>query len=205
MDMRWLVLLLALAAPAAAEPGAAVAPIEAIVVHVQTDIADRRFLPFLIERLRRDLAPRLFVLDSELDMATAPRRGGKLDAEALVAGIAGSLDPVKERRAITVVLVAQDMRGPVTRFNFAYSLGGADQDRRVVVVSLARLGAPVPDLVAARVARMVVKNVARTAGYTGSEACVLGFARSLEDLDATPETFCEPDRNRLVRAGLVRP
>jgi hypothetical protein len=51
---------------------------------------------------------------------------------------------------------------------------------------------------------MIVKNVARVAGYGGSGLCLLGFPRSLAELDALPQSFCEPDLSALTTAGVLR-
>lgn len=195
--------LTATAAGAQADPD--IAPIRGIFVHVQPDIADDRFVTPLMERLRRDLAPPVTLNRSRLDLAAVPVRLWRYDAEALVRLVAGHVDPVAGEGFIHVLLVPRDMRSGVARFWFAYSHGGRAEPRRVIVVSLARLADANPQVTAARVARLVEKNAARVAGLAGSDLCVMDFPNSLAVLDAMPETWCEPDRARLVAAGLARP
>lgn len=200
-----LFLALFLPHPAVAEIGFEVAPIRAVVLHLHEGVADRAFLPALEDRLRQDLSPPLYIVENAMDLSLTPQTLGTLDAEAPVQSIAANLDPEENRGVIHVLLIDQDMQGPATRFNFAYSFGGAEATQRVIVVSLARLHDSSPELVAARVARMVLKNAARVAGYSGSDLCVFGFPRDLRELDALPESWCEPDRAALVRGGLARP
>ena len=190
---------------ALAEVGFEIAPIRAIVLHLHEGVADRAFLPALEDRLQLDLAPPLYVVENAMDLSTTPQAFGKLEAEALMHSIAANLDPVENQGVIHVLLIDQDMQGPATRFNFAYSFGGAEASQRVIIVSLARLRSGRAELVAARVARMILKNAARVAGYSGSDLCVFGFPRDLRELDALAESYCDPDRAALVRGGLVRP
>lgn len=62
-----------------------------------------------------------------------------------------------------------------------------------------------PARTAERVFKLVLKNVARVSGYAGSSLCVFGFPQSVDEPDALPEGFCEPDRTRRVNAGIARP
>jgi hypothetical protein len=72
-------------------------------------------------------------------------------------------------RRMQVLLVAEDIRLPPVRFNFAVSWRHPQVDQRVIVVSLARLmdrslidrADRDPSATAERVARMIVKNTAR--------------------------------------------
>jgi predicted Zn-dependent protease len=205
--LRFFILLLAVFIPqmAAAEVGFEVTPIRAIVVHLHKGLIDRRFEPVLVERLKASLTPTLFVVENAMDLSLTPHQSGKLDANALIQSIAANLDPVENRGVIHVLLIDEDMKGPAARFNFAFSFGGAEASHRIIVVSLARLHSDRPELEANRVEKLVLKNVARVAGYSGSDLCVFGFARELRELDAMPENYCEPDRANLVQGGLVRP
>lgn len=200
-----LFLVLLLPNHATAEVGFEVVPIRAIVLHLHDSIVDRGFLPALEGRLRQDLTPPLYVVENAMDLSVTPQQFGKLEAEALVQSIAANLDPVENKGVIHVLMIDQDMRGPATLFNFAYSFGGAEASHRIIIVSLARLHSDRADLVAVRVARMILKNAARVAGYSGSDLCVFGFPRDLRELDALPESYCEPDRSALVQGGLARP
>ena len=61
-----------------------------------------------------------------------------------------------------------------------------------------------PDRTAQRAFKLIAKNTARLMGYASSDACLFAFPRSLSELDATPENFCEPDLSALVAAGIAR-
>jgi predicted Zn-dependent protease len=158
----------------------------------------------LQRRLAAILAPPIGVQPIALDLAGVPQEGGLLLGPELVQRVGRAIDWAGAEAVVQVVLIGADMRLPPARFNFAISAGTAETREHLVIVSLARLAHRDADVTAARVARMVVKNVARTLGYAASDRCVFGFPRSLAELDAMPESFCEPDLAILVAAGIAR-
>lgn len=184
-----------------------------IVVHEHKDLVQRDFLPGLYARLHTVLAPQVVRAEAAYDLAPFRSRWGKLDAAVLLASLVESLDWTSDPNAVHVVLIPDDMRLEPARFNFAASTGNADTRYHVVIISLARLqriglvsGVDVnPDRTARRVFKMAAKNVAKVAGYSSSERCLFAFPKSLADLDAMPEGFCEPDLTALVRLGIAKP
>jgi hypothetical protein len=185
-----------------------------VLVQVHDAVADQRFLPLLLARLRAQLAAPV-VEDGALHLDLAPLRGRwawlrPMDAEPLLEQLLrdgeGRFSPGTTR----VVILAEDFRLSPARYNFAVSVGGPAMPQRLSVVSLARLqglGGGVdrdPAQTAERVFKLVAKNVVRLAGYGGNGLCLFGFPNSLRALDALPENFCEPDLSALVAAGIVR-
>ena len=51
---------------------------------------------------------------------------------------------------------------------------------------------------------MILKSIARLAGLTSSNGCILAFPRSLEELDAKSSEFCSDDHALLVDSGLLK-
>lgn len=215
--VRWAgVLALAWAASMGSGAGAVaqglVAP-SSIVLHVHEGIADTSFLAPLERLVAARLAPPLRVVASTLDLGPHAPWQGPMPAEAVLRSFILAVHDPAEPDALHVLVTGEDMRLASARFNFAVSGGGPGQGFRAIVVSLARLqpramangGDRAPLRTAMRVARMVVKNAARTAGLVDSDRCVMGFPTGLADLDAMPEGFCEPDLARLVAAGVARP
>ncbi len=213
---RAAMLALAWAAAMACGEGAAaqgLAAPPAIVLHVHAGIADTSFLAPLERMLAARLAPPLRVAPSTLDLSPHRAWTGPMPAEAALRSFILAVHDPAAPDTLHVLLTAEDMRLAPARFNFAVSGGGPGQGFRAIVVSLARLqqramanGADRDPLrTAMRVARMVVKNTARTAGLVDSDRCVMGFPTGLADLDAMPEGFCEPDLARLVSAGVALP
>lgn len=198
----------------AAQPAAQalVAP-SAIVLHVHAGIADAGFVATLERILAQRLAPKLRTVPSTLDLVPLRSRIGPMDAGPLLRAFVVAAHDTADPSAMHVLLTAEDIRLAPARFNFAVTGGGRDAGFRATVVSLARLqeqglfGRQDEDQLrtALRVARMVVKNTARTAGLVDSDRCVMGFPASISALDAMPEGFCEPDLARLVAAGIARP
>ncbi len=177
-----------------------------IIFLVERGVSDRSWLAPALRRITEVLAPPLRLGESAIDFSRLPRSGGMLLSEPLLQAIASTIDWQSAAVFVHVVVIAEDMRLPPARFNFAVSAGAAATPVHLVIVSLARLGnARDPEMAGARVARMVVKNVARVLGYAGSDRCVFSFPRNLDELDAMPESYCEPDLSVLAAAGIARP
>lgn len=207
------------AGPASAHPSAPPSALSmvrprAVVLHVHSDITDQQFLPELVRRLEAALAPPQFTLPTAFDLKPLRSLTGVIDGQALAGALIGSIDWKRDAATVQVLLIADDMRLKPARFNFAVSNGTAATPHHIIIVSLARLQQvglldratdKNPARTAERVFKLIVKNVARVSGYAGSSLCVFGFPRSVDELDALPEGFCEPDRTLLVNAGIARP
>lgn len=185
----------------------------ALVINIQRDIADIRFMAELEDRLRKRLAPPIMIQPAGFDFS--PLRGfGKLDAQRLIESVVAGTNWSQNRGVVQVFLIKDDMRLAPARFNYAVSVGSAHTPHHVIIISLARLQEtrffdPATDSNPARTAtrafKMIAKNTAKVAGYSGSNACLFSFPRNLAELDAMPEGFCEPDISLLNRAGIARP
>jgi hypothetical protein len=55
-----------------------------------------------------------------------------------------------------------------------------------------------------RAYKLILKSIARLAGLTSPDACVLAFPRSLEKLDRKSSDFCPDDRAALIAAGILK-
>lgn len=184
----------------------------AVVVHVHADIVDQRFLPELTQRLQKGLAPPVHVLSTSFDLQPLRSTIGAMDAAALIETLARSIDWSQHAQTVQVLLIKDDMRLRPANFNFAASNGTPTTAHHVVVVSLARLQDRAiaggedkhPPITAERVAKMILKNVARVSGYAQSDRCVFAFPRNVAELDAAPAGFCEPDLSILISAGIAR-
>jgi hypothetical protein len=193
------------AQPAAPHVPGEIARPPAVVVLSERALAEADFLPALLARLREALLPPVESVAFDIDYTGMPREGGQLLGDPLLRNLVNGISWTALAGRVPVVLLREPMRNPPARFNFALSAAARDGSWRIVAISLAMLGqAKSPEVVAARVARMAVKNVARVCGYAGSDRCVFGFPRSLAELDAMPEGFCEPDLSVLAAAGLAR-
>lgn len=195
-----------------AEP--VVAP-AAVRVEVHADVQDQRFVPLLVEHLARILAPPIEQGHFELDLAPFESPLPKVfpaNAQPLLIRIAEGVLARGAQAKTHVIVIEGDIRLPPARFNLAASMGSPQAPARITIVSLARLRSlsadgrdPKPALTAQRVFKLTAKNVARLAGYPGEAGrCLFAFPSNAADLDATPESFCEPDLGVLVRAGIAR-
>jgi predicted Zn-dependent protease len=210
-------LWLALAAPqsAGAQPAAPASAMMrpvGVTLHVHQEIADQRFLALLLRRLEATLAAPVTLEVARFDIP--PFRGPtrQVEAPVLMESLVRAIDWNAEAGRVHVLLIGSDMRAQPANFNFAFSAGTAATPFHLSIVSLARLQVVAgtgtvdrdPARTAERAFKMIVKNVARVAGYGGSGLCLLGFPRSLAELDALPQSFCEPDVSALTTAGILR-
>lgn len=185
----------------------------AIVVNVQRGIGDTRFMAPLEQLLKARLQPAVSVNLADVDLS--PLAGQRpVNGELLLRHLAMVMGPQARHGDIQVFVIKEGIRLAPARFNFAVSGGDASSPLRIIVVSLAELQEfrlwerqrdNSPAMTAERVAKMIIKNSAKVAGYSGSVRCIFGFPTSLNELDALPLGYCEPDLTRLVAAGIARP
>ncbi len=215
---RWLVsavLLSLLIAGASLANESAPGPIlrpAAVILHIHDEITDQRFVARLVALLQFNLAPPITASPLRMDLERFRPRFGIMDANPLLGALIGSIDWQRDRNVVHVVVIPDDMRLQPAHFNFAASAEDAGTPFHLSIVSLARLQQLSgdgrvdgnPNRTAVRVFKLIAKNTARLMGYTSSDRCLFAFPRSVAELDATAESFCEPDLSTLVAAGIVR-
>ena len=88
---------------------------------------------------------------------------------------------------------------------WAHSCGGKSR-RKLITANEPTAGGwiAILDRTAQRVFKLIAKDTARLMVYASSDACLFAFHRSIAELDATPDSFCEPDLSALVAAGIAR-
>ncbi|HAY11192.1 MAG TPA: hypothetical protein DCY18_14900 [Thauera sp.] len=183
-----------------------------MAIHIHEEIADQRFVPKLVARLQDTLAPPIVTIPTKMDLEPFRPMFGLMDARPLLDALIGGIDWRRDGTVVRFVVIADDIQLKPARFNFAASAGDTSTPFHLSIVSLARLqqltdGGRVdrdPDRTAQRVFKLIAKNTARLMGYASSDACLFAFPRSISELDATPENFCEPDLSALVAAGIAR-
>ncbi|MCK0505304.1 hypothetical protein [Aromatoleum anaerobium] len=175
----------------------------AVAIHIHEEIADQRFVPKLVARLQGSLAPPIVTIPTKMDLEPFRPTFGLMDARPLLDALIGSIDWRRDGTVVRFVVIADDMQMKPARFNFAASAGDTSTPFHLSIVSLARLQ-QLTDRTAQRVFKLIAKNTARLMGYASSDACLFAFPRSISELDATPENFCEPDLAALVAAGIAR-
>jgi|SRR5215813_6308456 len=109
-------------------------------------------------------------------------------------------------------LIPHDMKDGTHRYVFATSFGNASTPYHVGIVSMARLEFDGPALsrrqraeaTALRAYKLIIKSVARVAGFPDVQRCVLAFPRSLDELDRKSAEFCPSDRATLINARILK-
>jgi hypothetical protein len=218
-----LIFLMTLCLPAGAERGWAQAPVgrsgkplvaaKEIVLYLHPDLKSTAFVEILICALQRVLVAPVRATRLELplttDLFSTPTQ---LDAEKLGSRFFAATARDHGPGAFSYLLLPYDLKAPPWRFVFALSFGDEQSTVHGGVLSTARLDVSDPrvahsggaDLTAARAYKLVLKSVARVAGYWGPEGCILGFPRSLDELDRKSSEFCPEDRAVLVAAGILK-
>ena len=192
-------------------PGPILRP-AAVILHIHDEISDQRFVERLVALLQSNLAPPITASPVRMDLERFRLRFGIMDANPLLGTLISGIDWQRDRNVVHFVLIPDDMRLQPARFNFAASAGDAGTPFHLSIVSLARLQQlsgdgrvdSNPSRTAVRAFKLIAKNTARLMGYASSDRCLFAFARSIAELDATAESFCEPDLSTLVAAGIAR-
>jgi predicted Zn-dependent protease len=154
--------------------------------------------PVDAQRLDLSLGSDLLATPTQLDVAKVADKF--FQATATISGPA----------VFNYFLIPHDMKDGTYRYVFAttYTKGSA----RVGVVSMARLQIDDASLsrrqraevAALRAYKLIIKSIARVAGFPDLRRCVLASPMSLDELDRKSAEFCPMDRAALVNAGILK-
>jgi predicted Zn-dependent protease len=174
-----------------AQSAALVAPTE-IVLYTSPALKSRAFLPPLICALRRVLvAP---VSTVEIDIAFSAdmlATRSQLDVNKVFSHFMRSGASDGGRSTFRYLLLPYDLKVDTLNYVFATSYGDQTTPYHVGIVSTSRLDVSSPffehsdgaKITALRAYKLILKSVARVAGLTAPEGCILSFPRSLPELD----------------------
>jgi len=156
--------------------------------------------PVDMQSLNLSLGPELLAAPNQFDVAKVADKF--IRATATVSG----------PNDFNFFLIPYDMKGGTYRYLFAAGFGNASTPDHAGVVSMARLEFDDPalsrrqraEVTALRAYKLIIKSVARIAGFPDVQRCVLTFPRSLDELDSKSAEFCPPDRAVLVNARILK-
>jgi len=206
-------LLVASVMPSAAQSvGSLVAPAE-VVLYLPASLRSRDFVDPLVCALRRVLvAP---VRTQELGISfsrdmLATRSQLDVDKVAHHFGKVATDDGTP--LSFKYLLLPYDLKSTSLNYVFATSYGNQTTRYHIGVVSTSRLDVGNPRIAhqqgamvtAMRVYKLVLKSIARLAGLSGPERCILSFPRSLDELDQKSAEFCAEDHEALIAAGVLK-
>jgi len=186
---------------------------DAVVLYVDSELADTDFVAPLACSLKRVLAvpvsTRSLRLPRTPDLAATATQ---LDANRLGERFAAATAAEGSPRTQKFLLLGDDLK--IGRANvFAMFLGDAANPRPNGLLSTARLHDRTSnrsrgedaDVTAKRAYKLILRMSTRIAGYNNPAGCVLAFHNGgTDDLDHTPSGFCEWDQAVLARAGLLK-
>lgn len=207
-----LVALAVLPAPVTAQMEPALHVTTKLKIYINSDIADRDFIPFLAQRLEERLRVPIELYNTDIDYTQADRSWrGAYHAESVEnLFLQNGVSP--EPYATEIIMIGEDMYMPPDRWNFSTMFWWEEKNKyRTMMVSLHRL---VPDqpyysptvraiITADRLYKVIMKNTAFLSGRE-TQGCLLQFPRSVPQLDLLPTVFCPEDEKRLAEAGLLR-
>jgi predicted Zn-dependent protease len=183
------------------------------VLYLHAGLTDTGFVEPLVCALQQVLvAP---VLTRKLDLALKPEMRAtrtQYDVDKVVNPFHQATLARTSSRTFKYLILRDDLKGEPFRYVFATSFGNQTTPFHIGIMSTARLQpakrqtAPQQDamITARRLYKLMLKSVARVAGYTEPEGCVLSFPRHLDELDRKPAEFCPEDRAALVAAGILK-
>jgi len=181
-----------------------------IVFYVHSDLKNTDFVEGLVCELSRVLAAPVRAATVDLPLrADYKASTSQLALAKLAAPLARATAGDGGGRIFKFLLLPYDLKSGTFNYVFAETYGAP---YLISVVSTARL-APADDgrsrkvasdITLQRVYKLVLKSVARMAGYTKPEGCILAFPRSLPELDSKSSEFCDDDRAALINAGILK-
>jgi predicted Zn-dependent protease len=192
--------------------GALLAP-DAVLLYAHNELKSTDFVEPLVCALRRVLVAPVEVQSVAVPLGPESLAGpGQYDVGKVADHFKQATAADNSARTFKYLLLPHDIRAAPFRFVFATSFGDAKTPDHVGVVSTARLDVPAPDLsrhqraeiTALRAYKLILKSIARLAGYPDLQRCILAFPRNLDELDRKASEFCAPDRAILVAAGILK-
>lgn len=183
---------------------------QGIVLYVHSDLKNTDFVEGLVCELSRVLAAPVRAATVDLPLrADCKASPSQLTPAKLAAPLARATAGDGAGRIFKFLLLPYDLKSGALSYVFAETYG---VPYLISVVSTARL-APASaglsrkaesDITLQRVYKLVLKSIARMAGYTKPEGCVLAFPRNLAELDEKSPEFCDDDRAALIDAGILK-
>jgi predicted Zn-dependent protease len=205
-------ILLCAVSAQAQSAGALVAPAE-VVLYAPPELKSRDFIEPLVCALKRVLAAPVQTVALDIsfsrDMLATPTQ---LDVTKVANRFIQATARDGTNPSFKYLLLPYDLKAQGLNYVFAMSFGNQSTPYHVGIVSMARLDVGNPfrehhqgaGVAALRAYKLVLKSIARLAGLTTPEGCILAFPRSLPELDQKSSEFCTAEREALVAAQILK-
>jgi predicted Zn-dependent protease len=195
-----------------ASGGALTAPAE-VVLYIHSDLKSTDFVAPLVCALQRALVAPVSTqtlalpLGAELLAAPGQFETSKVAKSFLRVAANDGTPP-----SFKYLLLPFDLTAETFPYVFSSSYNDTTGRYHVGIVSTFRLDPADPsqphhdgfDTTARRVYKVMLKSIARLAGFRGSDTCVLGSRRDLEGLDEMSSEFCPESRDVLIAARILK-
>jgi predicted Zn-dependent protease len=186
-----------------------IAPQE-VVLYVHSDLKNTDFVEGLVCELSRVVAAPVRSAAVELPLrADYKASPSQLAPAKLAVPLARATAEDGRGRIFKFLLLPYDLKSGTFNYVFAETYGvpyliSVVSTARVAPADDGRSRKAVSDITLQRVYKLVLKSVARMAGYTKPEGCILAFPRNLAELDSKSSEFCDDDRATLIDAGILK-
>lgn len=187
-----------------------IAPSE-VVLYIHADLKSIDFVRPLVCALQRVLVAPVSTQVSGLPLGNELRASAtQFDVTKLANEFIRTTPAAKS--SFQYLLLPYDLKSEPWRYVFATSFGNQQTSFHLGIISTARLDVEEPthahhqgaEITATRIYKLILKSIARVAGLSGPDRCVLIFPRSLDELDQKLASFCPEDHARLVASGILK-
>jgi predicted Zn-dependent protease len=184
-----------------------------VVLYIHSEMKRTEFVERLECALRHVLVAQVSTQELKLSLGSDLRASPtQLDTQKVAAALVRATANDGGPRAFKYLFLPFD----VTEAKLPFVYNSSFTDTRAVIhvgiMSTARLDTPNPNYpneqnssqTAYRLYKLILKSLARLAGFKSSDSCILAPLRNLEELDRLSTEFCPNDRATLVRAGILK-
>lgn len=185
-----------------------------VVLYIHSEMKRTEFVERLECALKHVLvAPvstRQFKLALGNDLRASPTQ---LDTQKVAGAFARVTANDGGPRTFKYLFLPFDLKQAALPFVYNSSFIDTQASLHVGIMSTARLDTRNPDYpdeqngaqTAYRLYKLIMRSLARLAGFKSSNSCVLAPLRNLAELDRQSREFCPNDRTTLVGAGILKP
>lgn len=199
--------------PALGQSGINLVAPDEVSLYLHEQLKNTDFVEPLVCSLKRVLvAP---VETHTLNMLLGPEMlasPGQFDVAKIANKFRQATAPLGNSYTFNYFLIPYDMKDKQFRYVFATGVGSASTPYHLGIVSMARLESRDPalsrreraEVTALRTYKLMIKSIARVAGFPDFQRCVLAFPKDLDELDRKSAEFCPQDRAVLVEARILK-
>jgi predicted Zn-dependent protease len=184
-----------------------------VVLYIHSEMKRTEFVERLECALKHVLAAPVSTQQLRLalgnDLRASPTQ---LDTQKVAGAFVRATANDSGPRTFKYLILPFDLKEAALPFVYNSSFMDTKASIHVGIMSTARLDTRNPDYpdeqnsaqTAYRLYKLIMRSLARLAGFKSSNSCVLAPLRNVAELDRQSTEFCPDDRTTLVQAGLLK-